>query len=48
MSTPHLDPLVSAIAEAVIERIGARVTALRPRLLTRLSHSAAIFRVAGA
>jgi excisionase family DNA binding protein len=34
MSTPHLDPLVSAIAEAVIERIGARVTALRPRLLT--------------
>ena len=34
MSTPHLDPLVSAIAEAVIERIGSRVTAPGPRLLT--------------
>ena len=32
MSTPFLEPLVSAIAEAVIERIGAHVTG--PRLLT--------------
>ena len=32
MSTPHLDPLVSAIAEAVIERIDSHVA--RPRLLT--------------
>jgi excisionase family DNA binding protein len=32
MTTPQLDPLVSAIAEAVVERIDSRVTG--PRLLT--------------
>jgi excisionase family DNA binding protein len=32
MSTPLIEPLVSAIAEAVISRIDARVTG--PRLLT--------------
>jgi excisionase family DNA binding protein len=32
MSTPFLEPLVSAIAEAVIDRIGSHV--IGPRLLT--------------